>query len=199
MTKKPVFQFKITLLEIEPLIWRRIQISDQCTFWDLHVAIQDAMGWTDSHLHQFKLPISPSKYKYVGIPGEKGEDFYPMIPGWKMKVSDHYKSTTNQKIFYLYDFGDKWENLIEFEGEYEKTAEKYPICLSGERACPPEDVGSIQGYEDFLTAIKDPKHEDHLRLLEWIGRKFDPEEFSAENVKFSNSNIRLKKLFSYSG
>jgi hypothetical protein len=197
MNKKPVFQFKITLLEIEPLIWRRIQISDQSTFWDLHVAIQDAMGWKDCHLHEFTLPISPSKNKYVGIPDPDGEDIHPVIPGWSLKVSDHYKSTTNQRIFYLYDFGDSWRHLIEFEGEYEKIAEKYPRCLSGQRACPPEDVGSIQGYEEFLSAIKDPNHEDHERLLTWIGGKYDPEEFSADQVKFTNANVRLKRLLAY--
>ena len=194
MAKKPVFQFKITLLEIEPLIWRRIQISDQCTFWDLHVAIQDVMGWKDYHLHEFTLPVSPSRNKYVGIPGEKGEDVHPIIPGWEMKVSDHYKSTTNQRVFYWYDFGDSWRHLIEFEGEYEKNEDKYPICLSGQRACPPEDVGGISGYEEFLSAIKDTRHEDHKRFLEWIGGNFNPEEFAADKVKFSNPATRLKRL-----
>ena len=102
MNKRPVYQFKITLLDINPLIWRRVQISDQCTFWDLHVAIQDAMGWQDYHLHEFTLPISASKNKYVGIPGEKGEDIHPVVPGWDLKVSDHYTSTTNQRIYYKF-------------------------------------------------------------------------------------------------
>ena len=150
MAKHPVLQFKITLQNITPLIWRRIQISNQCTFWGLHVAIQDAMGWTDSHLHEFKV-INPAtgkkEYIYIGIPDDEGEDVHPMLAGWEVKVEHYMRSEANQKMFYLYDFGDSWEHLIEFEGEHDKQIDKYPVCLAGERACPPEDVGGIPGYE----------------------------------------------------
>jgi len=82
MAQQTVFQFKITLQDIFPLIWRRIQISKQCTFWDLHVAIQDAMGWTDSHLHEFKVfNLATGKKEYIGIPDDEGEDVHPMLAG----------------------------------------------------------------------------------------------------------------------
>lgn len=155
MLKRLVLQFKIILQNITPSIWRRIQVSDQDSFWDLHVAIQDAMGWHDSHLHEFKV-INPStlKEEYIGIPDEEDDHVHAVLAGWDLKVKDYMKLKTNQKFAYLYDFGDSWNHLIEFEGEYEKQANKYPICLAGERACPPEDVGGIPGFENFLSIIK---------------------------------------------
>ena len=98
-------------------------------------------------------------------------------------------------MFYLYDFGDSWEHLIEFEGEHEKTTEKYPICLAGERACPPEDVGGIPGYENFLSIIKNPKDKKRKEFLEWVGGKYDPEKFDPKKIKFHNPKTRWKQVF----
>ena len=88
MARQPAFQFKITLQDITPPIWRRIQISNQCTFWDLHVAIQDAMGWTDSHLHEFTaINTATGKKEFIGIPDDEGfDDVHPMLAGWDVKV-----------------------------------------------------------------------------------------------------------------
>lgn len=196
MTKKLVLQFKVTLQNITPPIWRRLQISDQCTFWDLHIAIQDAMGWTDSHLHEFKV-INPltSNIEYIGIPDDEGDDLHPMLAGWNVKVKKCINLNDNQKISYLYDFGDSWEHLIEFEGLQEKQSTKYPICLAGERACPPEDVGGISGYENFLIIIKNPKHKEHKEYLEWVGGKYEPEKFDPKRVKFDNPKIRWRNAF----
>jgi len=196
MTKSPVFQFKVSLQDIAPPIWRCFQISDQCTFWDLHVAIQDVMGWTDSHLHEFTVRNTiTSKKEYIGIPDDDGEDVHPMLAGWDVKVKDYIKSKDNQKISYLYDFGDSWDHLIEFEGEHEKQSAKYPICLTGEHACPPEDVGGISGYENFLSIIKNPKHKERKELLEWAGGKYDPDNFNPKKVKFHNPKVRWKQAF----
>jgi hypothetical protein len=82
---------------------------------------------------------------------------------------------------YQYDFGDSWEHEILFEGCPPAEKAKYPICLEGERACPPEDVGGIWGYQEFLAAIADPKHEQHRELRRW-GGKFSPEQFDAEKA-----------------
>lgn len=196
MAKQPVFQFKISLKDIKPSIWRRIQITKQCTFWDLHVAIQDAMGWTDSHLHEFKV-FSPfmGKKEYIGIPDDEGEDVHPVLAGWDVKVADYMRSEANHEILYLYDFGDSWEHLIAFEGEHEKQSDKYPVCLEGKRACPPEDVGGIPGYENFVAIIKNPRHKERKELLEWVGGKYDPEEFDPKEVKFDNPKIRWKNAF----
>src|SRR5579862_4651402 len=151
MSNEVVFQFKIILQNIRPAIWRCIQIKKQCTFWDLHVAIQDAMGWSDSHLHELRV-FNPAtgKKEYIGIPGDEGEDVHPMLAGWDVEVEHYMRSEANHEMLYLYDFGDSWEHLVEFEGEQEKNFDKYPVCIAGARACPPEDVGGIPGYENFI-------------------------------------------------
>ena len=196
MAKELVFQFNIILEHIEKPIWRCIQISDQCTFWDLHVAIQDAMGWTDSHLHEFCVTNpATSKKEYIGIPDDEGDEVHPLLAGWDCKVEDYIKLTSNHKMFYLYDFGDSWGHLIKFEGEHEKQPGKYPRCLAGERACPPEDVGGVPGYERFVSIIKDPKNEEREEFLEWVGGVYDPEKFDPQSVKFANPKIRLRNLF----
>lgn len=196
MANQSVFQFKITLQDIFPLIWRRIQIVKQCTFWDLHVAIQDAMGWTDSHLHEFKVfNLATGKKEYIGIPDDEGDDVHPMLAGWDVKVGPYMWPEFNHEMSYLYDFGDSWKHLVEFEGEQERQFEKYPVCLEGARTCPPEDVGGIPGYENFIAIIKNPRHRERKALLEWVGGKYDPEKFDPKNVKFDNPKTRWRNAF----
>ncbi len=170
-----VYQFKITLLESRPLIWRRIQVKD-CTLDKLHEHIQSVMGWTNSHLHHFLL----GKQLY-GDPELIKENFEEMA----------YKDSTTTKIsnilpkdgkrfsfVYEYDFGDCWEHEVLFEGcPKPEAGRQYPIRLEGERACPPEDVGGVRGYEDFLNTIQDKSHEERAETFEWAGGWFDPEEF----------------------
>ena len=172
-----IYQFKITLLEAQPPIWRRIQVED-CTLDKLHLHIQRAMGWTNSHLHQFE--IGGQTY---GDP-ELLEDVGEYQDSTTILLSEILPTGRKQLRFkYEYDFGDGWLHEVLFEGcpEPEK-GKKYPICLEGERACPPEDCGGIWGYFDFLEAIADPKHEEHEAMLEWIGGKFDPEMFDAKQA-----------------
>lgn len=192
MKNKSVLQFKVTLQDIEPAIWRRIQIPEKYSFWDLHVAIQDAMGWYDSHLHQFIVnEPKTNEDQLLGIPDEDGFDDEKTLPDWDYFVKDYVEK--NNEIIYLYDFGDGWYHSIEFEGQFnagEKT--KYPICLDGERACPPEDVGGIPGYYDFLEIMKNPKHKEHKSMVTWFGKKYDSEKFDSKKVKFDNPKIRWK-------
>jgi len=196
VAKRPVFQFKITLQGIHPPIWRRIQISDLCTFWDLHVAIQDAMGWWDYHLHDFKVinPIT-NKKGHMGIDADDDFDILNTLPGWDFKVRDYISA--NEKMIYSYDYGDGWKHMVEFEGEHSKLKQSrdYPICVDGERACPPEDVGGVPGYENFIIAINDPNHEEHDKFLQWVGGKYDPNKFSPKKVKFDNPRKRWFKAF----
>jgi hypothetical protein len=170
-----VYQFKITLLGIEPPIWRRIQVEN-CSLNMLHHYIQDAMGWTNSHLHHFEI----GKQLY-GDPSLMAENFEDMDyrDSTQTKLSDILPRAGKQfRFLYEYDFGDSWQHEILFEGRVKaKPGQVYPICHSGHRACPPEDVGGIWGYADFLQAISDPDHDQHQELKEWVGGKFDPEEF----------------------
>ena len=174
-----VYQFKITLLGSKPPIWRRIQVED-CTLDKLHEHIQTAMGWTNSHLHQFEI-----FEKRYGDPELLDDGFgdYQCIDTTKTKLSDITPNAGKRFSFtYEYDFGDSWEHEILFEGSPKKEpGKKYPLCLEGERACPPEDVGGIGGFYDFLEALADPKHEQHDDLKEW-GCDFDPKKFDSKRA-----------------
>jgi Plasmid pRiA4b ORF-3-like protein len=170
-----VYQFKITLLESHPPIWRRIQVKDG-KLDKLHENIQTAMGWTNSHLHHFRI-----NDQLYGDPELMQENFEEL----------EYKDSTTTKIsdilprdgkgfrfVYEYDFGDSWEHEVLFEGILlAESKVKYPLCLDGARACPPEDCGGVWGYADFVEAIQNPDNEQHEEMLEWVGGKFDPERF----------------------
>jgi len=188
-----VYQFKISLQEIIPQIWRRIQVPASYTFWDLHVAIQDAMGWTDSHLHEFQIK-NPKTGRKVNI-GTPDEDFGSKVsPGWKKKIADFF-TPANSKAEYTYDFGDNWRHIVLLEDILpRRRSVDYPWCVDGERACPPEDCGGAHGYEDFLNIIMDPGHEEHDSMLEWTGGEFHPEHFDCSEVVFDDPAERLEAL-----
>jgi Plasmid pRiA4b ORF-3-like protein len=171
-----VYQFRITLLDAPRPIWRRIRVCDG-TLDRLHEHIQTAMGWTNSHLHHFR--IGETLY---GDPLLMGENFGDM--GYRDSTTTLLSGIRPQagkplRFEYEYDFGDGWQHEVLFEAcPPAEPRERYPLCLEGEGACPPEDVGGVFGYADFLAAIADPEHEEHDDLLRWAGGKFDPEAFS---------------------
>lgn len=173
-----LFQFKITLLDIRPPIWRRIQIPD-CTLADLHEYIQVTFGWLNSHLHQFE--IDGERYSQPSPDGDDYElDFKDEAGILISKLLP--KSGERTKWIYEYDFGDGWRHEVLFEGFPPKDPKvKYPLCLEGKRACPPEDCGGPWGYANFLDVIANPKHEEHAEMLEWSG-PFDPEAFDAKKA-----------------
>jgi len=192
-----VYQIKITLSGIRPPIWRRIQVPEIYTFWDLHVAIQDAMGWLDYHLHQFEM-IDPKKGEKVtiGIPCEEDIGYgWEILPGWRQRISDYF-SLENKVADYVYDFGDNWDHRITLEKVLPRDKNTtYPACIKGKRACPPEDCGGVWGYAEFLEAIKDPKHEEHESMLEWVGGEFDPEHFDVKESHFDDPDKRRRIAF----
>jgi hypothetical protein len=170
-----VYQFKITLQDSKPRIWRRIQVKD-CTLDKLHEYIQTAMGWTNSHLHHFRIDG-----KLYGDPMLMAENFFDMdyADSTVTRVSEILPPSGKRFRFeYEYDFGDSWYHEVLFEGcPRAEPGRRYPICVEGARACPPEDVGGVWGYSGFVEAIADPGHEEHESYLEWVGGSFDPEEF----------------------
>lgn len=173
-----VFQFKITLRDCQPPIWRRIQVED-CTLDKLHEHIQTAMGWTNSHLHDFE--IGGKRYGDPDLIDDGFTDF-DCIDSTRTKISKIVPKAGGRFTFtYEYDLGDGWEHEVVFEGRPPKEpGTTYPLCLDGERACPPEDVGGPGGYEEFLEAIRDKTHEEHAAMFEWVDGWFDPHDFDPE-------------------
>lgn len=194
---KHVYQFKVSLKGIRPPIWRRIQVPGYYTFWDLHAAIQDAMGWFDLHLHAFKM-MNPQKgiEEEIGIPDD---DFagaeHKILAGWKQKIS-RYFTAENNKALYIYDFGDYWVHELKLEKILPPDTQiNYPICVAGRRACPPEDCGGPPGYDDLLEVLSHPKHDAYGTMLEWVGGKFNPEHFEINEVYFSDPKVHRDSHF----
>jgi len=172
------YQIKVTL-SAEPPIWRRLLIPGNYNFSDFHRAIQDVMGWHEYHLHEFEVinPITGQK-ECIGIPEENGE----FIPGDKRRIADIF-SMDNCRGKYVYDFGDYWVHLIELEKIFPIASnKKYPVCIQGEGASPPEDCGGLSGYFEYLEySTKREYHEDKLPTF-W--QRYIENSFQAENVYF---------------
>jgi len=193
-----VYQFKIQLKEISPLIWRRILVPENYSFWDLHVAIQDSMGWLDYHLHLFRIRRKHAhSITLIGIPDEdRFEDDPEITAGWEVSISDFFYDV-GTTFDYEYDFGDSWEHEIIHEGILLKEkGTKYPVCIGAARACPPEDCGGVPGYYRMLDIISDPNHEEYEEMITWLGKKYDPEQFVSSEVKFDNPKKRWRQAFS---
>lgn len=192
-----VFQFKITLLNTHPQIWRRILVPARYSFWDLHVAIQDAMGWLDYHLHVFQMQDKHSNSNtQIGIPNDdRFEDDEEILPGWQIPIADYFDDVGVRSL-YEYDYGDSWIHQVVLEGILLKEkGQKYPGCIAGARACPPEDCGGIPGFQDLLKIIANPKHEEYDETMTWLGGQYDPAEFNPKKVKFDNPRKRWELAF----
>jgi hypothetical protein len=196
MTKN-VYQLKVTLDDSKPPIWRRLLVPENVTLYELHAILQIAMGWTNSHLHMFRIGgqiYGDPEDDEFGDLGTQDENRYRLN-----KVVGRRGMT----FHYEYDFGDSWEHSILVEEILPAgKGVTYPVCVKGKRACPPEDVGGVWGYEGFLEAIADPEHEEHDEYLEWVGGEFDPEEFDLEEINTVLPNYRrfdayLDELYPY--
>lgn len=171
-----IYQIKVTLLWTAPPIWRRLLVPSDITLSNLHDLLQLAMGWTDSHLHEFLF---------------RGQCYGPTDPERGVAEGiDERKVRLNQllvrvgaKIVYTYDFGDGWEHGIVLEkGLPVDPNMAYPLCTGGVGACPPEDCGGIGGFYRLLEVIRNPQHDEYEELLEWVGEDYDPEKFSIEAI-----------------
>ncbi len=181
----PMYRLRIELQAVKPAVWRSLRVPGQVTLAKLHKAFQIAMGWTDSHLHEFEI-----KGQRYGIPDPDFQD-EPMINERRVTLAEALTPSVRQ-FRYSYDFGDGWEHAVEVEPEGSMSADAPPLlCLAGANACPPEDVGGPYGYADFLAAIGNPKHRRHQEMLAWCGGVFDPAGFDLQAV---NGRLRRVKI-----
>ena len=179
-TPPTAYQLKVSLLYSEPLIWRRVQVPGTMTLSRLHDVIQLCMGWTDSHLHQFM--IGSNFYGPVDLNDDWSE--IKILDETRFKLGD-LEGDMRLRFIYEYDFGDGWQHEIEIEKVIapDGKSPKHPVLLAGERACPPEDIGGVPGYENFLEIMNDPENEEHEEMRDWYGSDdFDPEYFEMEKI-----------------
>lgn len=165
-----VHQLKISVVGIRPEIWRRVLVPSGLSLLALHEVIQAAFGWWDCHLHEFE--IGGARY------GSDDGDGWGPPPRDESAAMLGSVAGAGDRFAYVYDFGDDWRHCIKVEKVVaRKPGVRYPACIAGRRACPPEDCGGVWGYEEFLNAVTDPRHAEHRAMLDWAGGSFDPEEF----------------------
>lgn len=184
----PTYQLKVTLAGSEPPIWRRLSVPGDANLGWLHAVLQVALGWTNSHLHQFlagQVRYTNPEYTdgLIGEDSPERDEAKAILMAVAPAEGAHFT--------YEYDFGDSWEHEIIVEEILPPAPAAAPgaLCLEGARACPPEDCGGIWGYADLLKILKNPKHPDHKEMKGWLGKAFDPENFKQAAV-----NSWLRKL-----
>jgi len=179
---KRCLQLRIRLLEVRPPIWRRVLVPATITLDRLHAVVQEAMGWSDMHLHEFGL--GRDRWGDVDIEDDDGRLLDEFDVRLRPLVSP------GDRLHYRYDLGDDWRHEVVLEGEVDGVAgELYPLCVDGAGACPPEDCGGVSGYRDLLEGLARPRTRRQRDLLRWLGGPFDPADFSVDDA-----NARLDLL-----
>lgn len=180
-----VHQLKVTLLGLEPPIWRRVAVPSDFTLGDLHHVIQFAMGWEHSHMHDFRIGKATYGDPEMLVDESDRDE-------WEVSLAQ-VVPRARRKIRYMYDFGDSWEHEIQVEAVGPPDTDlRYPVVLAGERACPPEDCGGVWRYAYLLELMAGPSNDkdDHAALeefLEWMDGPIDPEAF---DLKKANQRLR---------
>lgn len=180
-----IFQIKINLHDSKPTITRTVLIAETMTFSDLHYVIQGAMGWENCHLHQFEVDgLRISTQKDFDAFGDDDA-----LDGAEIKLSQYLRE--DSKLSYDYDFGDNWQHILTVQKVLAPDPKlKYPTCVKGKNACPPEDCGGIWGYVELLEVLANPVHEEYDEMREWLDldddEVYDPTFF---DVKEANANI----------
>ncbi|WP_342359598.1 plasmid pRiA4b ORF-3 family protein [Terrarubrum flagellatum] len=167
-----IAHLKVTLDDVEPQVLRRLEVPVTIRLDRLHLALQDAMGWTNSHLYEIRAGDVG-----WGIPDPSWGD--GPLDARKIKLIDVLEDVGVKTLRYLYDFGDGWEHTIKIERIVDAMpGVLYPRLIDAKGRCPPEDVGGPWGYGELVEAIADPKHERHTESVEWLGAPFDPNDIN---------------------
>lgn len=181
---RQAYRLRVELNDTRRPIWRLLVVPEGITLQGLHLVLQEVMGWTNTHLYELT-----SGGATFAEPDEDDADLGRFVHDSRVVLLGDLRLGRGSALRYLYDFGDGWEHIITVE-EISPPDKRQPVpaCLDGRRACPPEDVGGIGGYENMLRALADAGHEEHESFKQWLGRRFDPEAFDPELV-----NLMLKR------
>lgn len=176
---------RIELLEVVPLVWRRVLVPDRWTLASLHQYLQWVMGWTDSHAHEFEVGAGLVAPDWWIQEAGSEEDVNRYRDERRVSVADVISELgIRGELEYRYDMGDGWEHRIVIESLPASTPSypQLPVCVAGESACPPEDVGGPHAYAEFLQILGDRQHEQHENMVRWIGGVFDPKGFDLNRI-----------------
>ncbi len=177
------YQLYVELADVRPKVWRRLLVPITIELPRLHVMLLWGTGWDGGHVHEFIFGDA----NYAAV--EPLSDLPDGVMD-EQNVSLREALGRRQSFVYVYDYGDNWQHKVKVEKIVALDAPiSKAVCIAGENACPPEDVGGAPGYEEFLEALADPTHSEHDMLKEWIGRPFDPKAFDLTEInnRFSPS------------
>lgn len=176
-----VFRLRVQLRDVDPVVWRRLLVPGAVRMAKLADMLLAGMGWQNSHLHAFR--VGDRRYGMCF-------DEYPEGEIDEKQVTVLQALRDERRFTFDYDFGDSWEHEVVIEElTWSYFGLKVAVCVDGQNACPPEDVGGTWGYSEFLAAIADPAHEEHDSFLEWAGGSFDPARFD-----LAEANALLQKV-----
>ena len=177
-----VYQMKVALVGVAPPVWRRFQVSSEMTFYELHRALQIVMGWRNYHLYLFNVNgIELSHPATTLALGTKNAE--------QIRLVDLLHDGTIS-FRYEYDFGDRWEHEVELEMRLVGMTRPYPLCLEGERACPPEGSGGSRGYTRFLESLRERTRPMRLTDKGWVRLPYEPDVFDVTKVNATLSLLR---------
>lgn len=186
-----IIQLNISLTHSDPIIWRQILVTKDTTFFELHHIIQIVMGWDNYHMFEFDL----EGYRIGEVDENEKSNGYgsdQVLDSTTVTLSDII-SQQKDIITYVYDFGDSWKHQIKVEKFHSiDKSMKYPTCIGGQMNCPPEDCGGIHSFYHYVDVLKNKKHPEYKEISQWIGKKYNIEQFDLEKV-----NRNLKKLDKY--
>lgn len=175
-----IARLKITLVDTAPAVWRRVDVPASITLKDMHAVIQAAMGWENCHLYQFHVgrqTINGPGFDDLGFSGQRN------VTAGHVRL-DELIAGKIKRFDYLYDMGDSWEHELRIEKILPADpAASYPCLIDGAGACPPEDIGGLPGFYNFLDVMENPKHPDHKELSDWYGAPFDPDHLDEPGIK----------------
>ena len=177
-SKQPsIYQLRIELADIEPPIWRSVQVPSSLTLDKFHRILQATMGWVDYHLHLFE--IDGVTYGELDPDDSWAED---VVEERHVKLAEVVQRE-GTSFGYAYDMGDGGEHDVELTAIGAPDPHiSYPVCIDGARNCPPEDCGGPLGYENLLAAVGDPPDPEFRELRDWIGGAYDAEAFDLARV-----------------
>lgn len=163
----------VALDDIEPRIWRTLEVPAEYDLGEVHRTLNVAMGWLDCHLHEFDI-----EGRRYGVPDTDWSVEGESIIAESTVGLGELAAAGVERFTYAYDFGDDWRHTVSIDGV--APAEEgvfYPRCIAGERAAVPEDCGGLPGFEMFLEAMANPEHPEHAEMVEWYGTVYDPDGF----------------------
>jgi hypothetical protein len=182
---EPVARLRITLQDIEPAIWRRVDMPVSATLFTLHTVIQAVMRWQDAHLFEFVVGD-----RVYGEPHPDDGMYERKVYRAKGIRLKQLLDRGVDRFLYVYDFGDDWRHDVVIEGVRDGDADTdYPAFVDGARRGPPEDVGGPTGFEEFLAAVTKPRHRERNRMLTWYGGPYDPDDIDERAIRIDLAMI----------